>query len=313
MALVIVAIGGNSLLADAEHVSFADQLNAAGKTAEKIADLVAAGWSVGVTHGNGPQVGFQLRRSELGKSEAPEHPLDVCDADTQGSIGYALLLTLQNAFAQRELDTKVAALLTRVEVDAGDPAFSHPEKPIGPFFSQEEAREKEDRLGWTLREDSGRGYRRVVPSPLPRAILELDALDTLLAAGVVVVAVGGGGIPVVRGADGDYKGVAAVVDKDLATSLWAKKAGAEVIVFSTKVSEVKSHFGTPREKAIRHMSAAEAQALLDEGIHFAPGSMAPKVRAAIEFVAAGGKRAVITDPEHIQAALAGGAGTTIVA
>ncbi len=311
MPLAVIAIGGNSLITDAEHRTVEDQYAAAGETGHHISALVAAGWEVAVTHGNGPQVGFILRRSELASHELHEVPLDVCGADTQGAIGYALQQNLSNDFRRAGLDKQVATVVTQVEVAADDPAFADPSKPIGSFMEEPEAVRRRSEDGWDVVEDAGRGWRRVVASPVPVRIVELDVVKQLLDAGVVVIAVGGGGIPVVADADGDLTGVAAVIDKDLASALLAEKIGADLLIISTSVEKVALNFGTRDERWIDHFSVEEVKHYLAEGTHFKEGSMAPKMRAVVQFLEAGGKEALITDPENIEAAMDRQTGTWI--
>lgn len=305
----LVAVGGNSLIADSQHQSVADQWAAAAVTCRSIAALVEAGWSVVVTHGNGPQVGFVLRRSELARRELHEVPLDVCGADTQGAIGYAFQQLLDNELRQRGIARQVVTIVTQTEVAADDPAFQNPAKPIGSFMDSRTAHRRATGEGWTVAEDAGRGWRRVVPSPLPQRIVEEPAIGGLLEHGFVVIAAGGGGIPVVAGPDGSLRGVAAVIDKDLASALLASEIGADPFVITTAVERVALRFGTPAQEWIDSMSLREAKRLLGEGTHFAPGSMAPKIAAVVSFLERGGSRAIITDPAHLERALAGGAGT----
>jgi len=311
--LAVVAIGGNSLIKDRWHQTVQDQYRAAGETCHYIADMVEQGWEVAITHGNGPQVGFILRRSEIAAKVAGMHevPLDSCGADTQGAIGYHLQQHLQNEFRRRGMKKTAATVVTQVLVDRDDPAFQRPTKPIGGFMDEAEARERANKEGWTVVEDAGRGWRRVVPSPLPRQILELDAIRRLLDAGIVTVAVGGGGIPVIRNEAGDLQGVAAVIDKDYASSLLARSIGASLFLISTAVEKVYLDFNTPKQRAIDIMTVAEARQYMEEG-HFAEGSMLPKIQAAVWFLEAGGLRAIITSPENIARALSGETGTHIV-
>lgn len=309
---VVVAIGGNSLIRDSEHKTVEDQYEAAKETDHHIAGLVADGWDVAITHGNGPQVGFILRRSELARHELHEVPLDVCGADTQGAIGYMLGQNLINDFRRRGIDRQVAAVVTQVEVDPQDPAFRHPTKPIGSFFSEEEAKRRRDEEGWEVIQDANRGWRRVVPSPMPQRIVEIDAIRALLDRGFVVIGVGGGGIPVVADDQGDLHGVAAVIDKDLASALLAIEIDADLLLVSTGVEKVALRFGTPDQEWVDRMTLEEAKRYLEEGIHFAEGSMAPKIRAVIEFLEAGGREALITDPDNLERAVAGETGTRIV-
>jgi carbamate kinase len=265
-----------------------------------------------VTHGNGPQVGFIMRRSELARHELHPVPLDSCDADTQGAIGYMIQQSLENEFLRRGLKRSAVALVTQVEVDADSPAFTHPSKPIGAFMDEATARARAAQEGWTVREDAGRGWRRVVPSPEPKAIVELAAIKALVDAGFVVTAVGGGGIPVVRDGEGLLRGVEAVIDKDYASSLLATDLDADQFVISTSVERVFLDFRKPGERAIDRMTLAEARRHLADG-QFGEGSMAPKIAAAIRYLERGGKRAVITSPEQLERAVDGLAGTSIVA
>ncbi len=311
MPTAVIAIGGNSLIKDKDHQTVQDQYQAAKETDHHIAALVAMGWDVAVSHGNGPQVGFILRRSELAAHELHEVPLDVCGADSQGAIGYALQQNLYNEFAAIGIDKGVATIVTQVEVDAADPAFANPSKPIGSFMDEEAGRRRMEE-GWDVVEDAGRGWRRVVASPRPKRIVELDAVNLLLDAGMVVITVGGGGIPVVADEDGNLRGVPAVIDKDLASALLATNIGADLLLISTAVEKCLLHFGKPHEEPIDEMTVAEAKAYLAEGTHFAKGSMAPKVQAGIEYLEAGGKMVIITDPEHIEDAVKGTTGTRII-
>lgn len=312
MPRLVIAIGGNSLIPDGDHQTVQDQYEAAGETGDRIAALVEQGWDVAISHGNGPQVGFILRRSELASSELHEVPLDYCGADTQGAIGYMLQQNLVNDFRQRGIDKSVVTVVTQVEVDAADPAFDKPAKPIGSFMDEEEAVRRRDEEGWDVLEDAGRGWRRVVASPQPMRIVELDVIRGLLDAGVVTIAVGGGGIPVVKNADGDLEGIAAVIDKDLASALLANQIGAELLLISTAVEKVALNFGTPEQRWVDQFTLDEVKQYLAEGGHFAEGSMAPKMRAVVQFLEGGGSEALITDPGNIERAMAGETGTRIV-
>lgn len=309
--IIVLAIGGNSLIRDERHRSVQDQWVLARETCHHIAEIVADGHRVVVTHGNGPQVGFIVRRSELARHELHEVPLDSCDADTQGAIGYMIQQSLENEFTRRRMLKTAVALVTQVEVDKASPAFAHPSKPIGSFMDEATARERAAQEGWTIGEDAGRGWRRLVPSPEPVAVIEIDAVRTLVDTGFVVTAVGGGGIPVVRDAEGMLHGVEAVIDKDYASSLLATALGADLFIISTAVPHVCLDFGTPDERPIARMTLAEARQYLDEG-EFAEGSMAPKIRAMVQFLEQGGRRGVITRPQDLEAAVEGRAGTAIV-
>jgi len=297
--VAVVAIGGNSLIKDAGHQSVSDQYVAAHDTTEHILSMIKDGWSVVITHGNGPQVGFILRRSELAAHELHEVPLDVCGADTQGAIGYALQQNLQNEFRQAGLDRSVATVITQVEVAADDPAFTRPGKPIGSFMDEEQA-ERRRQEGWDLIEDANRGYRRVVASPVPLRIVELPVIRQLLDSGTVVIAVGGGGIPVVA-ENGELHGVAAVIDKDLASALLANALDADLLLISTAVDQVALNFGTPQQRWVDRLTLSEAKRYLAEGGHFGSGSMAPKIQAMVNYLERGGREALITSPASIEA------------
>jgi carbamate kinase len=312
--IAVVAIGGNSLIKDEKHKTVEDQYQAAKKTTYHIADMIEAGWDVAIGHGNGPQVGFILRRSEIAARVEGMHeiPLDVCGADSQGAIGYALQQTLQNELYKRKIKKNVATVITQVLVDRNDKAFQNPSKPIGSFMNEAEANRRATDMGWSVVEDAGRGWRRVVASPLPQEVVELETVKALLGAGVVVITVGGGGIPVIDAGEGEYKGVAAVIDKDYASSLLARAIHADLFLISTAVEKVAINFSKPNEKWLDRMTLAEAKQYLSEGIHFAKGSMAPKIQAIIWYMEAGGKRALITSPENIGRALRNETGTWIV-
>lgn len=311
--LAVVAIGGNSLIKDNTRVRVEDQYEAAKETCYYIADMIEQGWDVAIGHGNGPQVGFILRRSEIAHKVAGMHevPLDVCGADTQGAIGYALQQNLQNEFRRRGIKKQAATVVTQVVVDRNDPSFQNPTKPIGGFMTEEEARRRAQEEGWTVVEDAGRGWRRVVASPLPQRIVELDAVKRLLDAGIVTITVGGGGIPVIEDEEGNLKGVAAVIDKDYAASLLARSIGADLFLISTAVEKVYLNFNKPDQRPIDVMTVSEAKRYIAEG-HFAKGSMLPKIEAIIWFLEAGGKEAIITNPENIARALRGETGTRII-
>ena len=309
----VIAIGGNSLIKDKEHITVPDQYQAAKETCHHIAGMIEQGWTVAIGHGNGPQVGFILRRSEIAAKFAGMHevPLDSCGADTQGALGYHLQQNLQNEFKRRGMKKAAATVVTQVLVDRDDAAFQNPAKPIGSFMEEADAKERADKEGWVVVEDAGRGWRRVVASPLPQEIIELDAVKELLDAGIITVTVGGGGIPVIEDEEGNLVGTAAVIDKDFASSLLAQCINADLFLISTAVEKVSLNFGKPDQTDIDQMTVAEAKQYMEEG-HFAPGSMAPKIQAIIWFLETGGKEAIITDPENIERALAGETGTRIV-
>ena len=308
----VVAIGGNSLIKDKQHQTVADQYEAMRETTASIADLVAIGWEMAITHGNGPQVGFILRRSELLRHELHEVPLDACGADSQGAIGYALQQNMRNHLLARGLEIPVATVVTQVEVSPDDPAWQNPSKPIGSFMTAEVAAERRAGEGWAVVEDAGRGWRRVAASPQPVAIVEADVVRMLLDAGVIVITVGGGGIPVVRRSDGSLHGVDAVIDKDLASAMLATVIEAGLLVITTAVEKVALGWGTPQQRWVDRLTLSEAKAYLAEGTHFAAGSMAPKIQACINYLEAGGGEVLITDPEHLPAAIRGETGTRVV-
>ncbi|WP_019637900.1 carbamate kinase family protein [Paenibacillus fonticola] len=312
--LVVVAIGGNSLVKGNEHDTIQDQYEAVCGIAANIADMVEEGCEVVVTHGNGPQVGFTLRRSEIAEKVAgmPGVPLVNCVADTQGGIGYQIQQALTNEFIRRGMKQKVATVITQVEVNSDDPNFHNPSKPVGSFFTLEQAEElKQEHPEWVFVEDSGRGYRRVVPSPNPIDIIEKEAIKSLIEAGYVVVAVGGGGIPVVKTSEQTYEGIDAVIDKDLATSLLAEQIKAETLVITTGVPKVFIHFGKPNQQALDEITVAETKQYVLED-HFPKGSMLPKIEASLSFLEQSGSRVIITNPESLKAAINNEAGTHIV-
>lgn len=306
----VIAIGGNSLIRDNLHQSVQDQYQAAMATCQHIVSMIADGWRVVITHGNGPQIGFILRRSELAAHELHEVPMDVCGADSQGAIGYELQQNLYNELRRRGIERDAVTVVSQVQVAADDPAFCKPSKPIGSFMDAAQAQRRRAE-GWDIVEDANRGWRRVVPSPQPLRIVELPAIRRLLDAGVVVIAVGGGGIPVVADESGELRGVAAVIDKDLASALLASEIGADLFVISTAVEKVALDFGTAAQRWIDHMTLAEAREHLAEGRHFAAGSMRPKIQAVVSFLERGGREALITDPENLERAIAGQTGTVI--
>jgi carbamate kinase len=312
--VAVVAIGGNSLIKDNKHQTVEDQYLAAKESAFHIADMIEAGWDVAIGHGNGPQVGFILRRSEIAHKVEGMHevPLDVCGADSQGAIGYSLQQNLQNEFKKRGIKKPVCTVVTQVKVNKNDKAFQNPTKPIGGFMEEADAKQRQKDLGWSVVEDAGRGWRRVVASPLPEEVVELESVKTLIDAGATVVTVGGGGIPVVEDEKGELVGTAAVIDKDFACSLLAREINADLLLISTAVEKVALNYGKPDEKWLDKMTLAEAKQYLADGIHFAKGSMAPKIQAIIWFLEAGGKQGLITNPENIGRALKGETGTWIL-
>ena len=309
--VVVVAVGGNSLIKDEKHKSIPDQYEAGVESMRHIVDMIEQGWEVVVTHGKGPQVGFIHRRSELSRHELHEVPLDFCGADTQGSIGYMFAMALDNEFHTRKMDKKSAAVVTQTIVDRNDKAFQNPTKPIGSFMDEKTAKERAAKEGWVVVEDAGRGWRRVVASPIPVKIVEAKAIRTLIDAGFTVVGVGGGGIPVIEDEKGDLKGVEAVIDKDFGSSLLATLINADMFVITTAVEKVAINYNKPNQKWLDRMTIDEAKAYMAEG-HFAKGSMLPKIQAILRFLEAGGKQAIVTNPENIGRALKGETGTWIV-
>jgi carbamate kinase len=309
--VAVVAVGGNSLIRDEKHRTVPDQYAAACESMHHIADMIVAGWEVVVTHGNGPQVGFILRRSELSRHELHEVPLDYCGADSQGAIGYMFQRALDNEFQRRGLAKRSASIVTQTVVDRADPAFQKPSKPIGSFMTEADARVRAAQDGWVVVEDAGRGWRRVVASPAPRRIVEADIIQALIKAGVVVIGVGGGGIPVYEDDHGELVGVEAVIDKDFGAALLANMIGADLFIISTAVEKVALNYNKPNQQWLDRLTLAEARQHLAEG-HFAKGSMGPKIQAVISYLERGGQTALITDPANIGRALAGQTGTWIV-
>jgi carbamate kinase len=309
--LAVVAIGGNSLIKDEAHRTVPDQFNAVRETAVHIAEMIEQGWNVVITHGNGPQVGFILLRAEYSRKVLHPVPLDSCGADTQGAIGYMIQQAMHNEFVRRDIHRQCVTVVTQVLVDKNDPAMHNPSKPIGSFYKEEDAREKMEEEGWVMVEDAGRGWRRVVSSPQPKEIIERHAIDTLIKNGFIVVAVGGGGIPVVSDEAGNLSGVEGVIDKDLASSLLATQLEADLLLISTAVEKVALNFKKPDQRDLNRITLSEAKRYYAEG-HFAKGSMGPKVLAIINYLERGGKAALITMPETIGKALAGETGTWVV-
>ena len=308
--VAVVAVGGNALVKDKSKMTIQDQYEAAYETMGHITRMIKSGWNVIISHGNGPQVGFILRRSELASHELHPVPLDYCGADSQGAIGYMFQRALNSHFMDEGMDKHALTVVTMVEVDKNDPAFQNPTKPIGSFLDEATAKERMAE-GKTFVEDAGRGWRQVVPSPRPKRIVEVEPIHSLVENGFIVVASGGGGIPVVEGEDGKLKGIEAVIDKDFASALLAETISADLLLISTAVEKVALNFNTPEEKWLDEITVAEAKQYIEEG-HFAPGSMLPKVQACIEFLEKGGEKALITDPPNIPRALKGETGTWIV-
>ena len=311
---LVIAIGGNSLIADPKHITVADQYQAAVHTAESLIDIFSSDKKIAIVHGNGPQVGFILRRSEIARALLHSVPLDSCVADTEGAIGYHIQMAIRNALVKKALKREVTTVVTETLVDLKDPAFTSPSKPIGSFMLEEEALKFKESEGWSIQEDAGRGWRRVVPSPEPKDIVEMKSIRQLVDNGVIAIAAGGGGIPVIQDENGMYKGVEAVIDKDLAAALLAGKLDAGTFIISTAVEKVCLNFGKPDQKALSQITLTEAEQYMREG-HFAKGSMLPKIQAMLKFMRSGnraGKVGIITDPEHLAAALEGRAGTRII-
>ena len=309
--LAVIALGGNSLIKDKQHQSIEDQYEAAYKSCEHIVDLIGDGYNVVLTHGNGPQVGFILLRSEIARNTVHEVPLDFCGADTQGALGYNFQQALGNIMKKRGIKRSAVTVVTQVVVDKNDPAFKNPTKPIGSFYTEEESKERKAQ-GWDMVEDAGRGWRRVVASPLPVEIIEEDSINTLIKNDFIVICTGGGGIPVIRD-DNDYlQGVAAVIDKDYASALLAGNIKANAFIISTAVEKVYLNYGTPEQKGLDNITVSELKKYMEEG-HFKPGSMLPKIKAAVSFIENGGEKAIITDPANIKRAVAGETGTHITA
>jgi carbamate kinase len=309
--LAVVAIGGNSLITDPKYPEITNQWDAVRETCRHIADMIANGWNVVISHGNGPQVGFILQRAEIAaKQGIHDVPLDLIVADTQGSIGYMLQQALDNSLRRLGINRTIVTVVTQVRVDANDPAFQNPSKPIGGFMTEDVAR-KYEADGWQVVEDAGRGWRRVVASPKPEAIHEINAIKALYLNGYIVIAGGGGGIPVVRNEQGSLRGVYAVIDKDRASSLLAQSLRADLFIISTGVEKVSINFNKPNQVDLDILTLQDAQRYMEEE-HFAAGSMKPKIEAAMEFIQMGGPQALITDPPNMARALKGETGTRIV-
>jgi carbamate kinase len=308
----LIAIGGNSLIRVGQRGTIEEQLANAQDTARKITQLVADGWRIVITHGNGPQVGAALLRSERAAGEAYTHPLDVCVATTQSEIGYLLQRGLECELRRAGFYMPVITILTQVRVNPDDPAFAKPTKPIGPFYTKKTADDKIKALNWTMVEDSTRGYRRVVPSPEPLEILEMEVIRQVLELGIIVIALGGGGIPVIVGEDHSITGVDAVIDKDRASALLASGLGLDCFVISTDVDQVYLNYKKPNQRGVKRATAEWMEYYLREG-QFAPGSMGPKIEAAIRFIKGGGKDVFVTSFDHMIEAIHGKAGTQITA
>lgn len=306
--VAVVAVGGNALVREKGKETLSDQYAAVCLTMPYIVDMIQDGWNVIVTHGNGPQVGFILRRSELSISEVHPIPLDYAGSNTQGSIGYMFQTALMNEFKQRGMPNQAVTVVTETLVDKKDPAFKNPTKPIGSFMDEKTALQHRDADGWSVMEDAGRGWRRVVASPAPVKILQQDAIMSLVGAGFTVVAVGGGGIPVIENSRGGIEGVEAVIDKDLSSALFASSINADLFIISTEVEKVAINFNKPDVQWLDKLSTADSKKYLAEG-QFGKGSMEPKIKAVLNFLERGGKKALITNPDNMMRALRGETGT----
>ncbi|MDA1099208.1 MAG: carbamate kinase [Proteobacteria bacterium] len=304
----VVAVGGNSLITDEFHQAIPDQYEAAVNTVKRVVDMMQSGWNIVLTHGSGPQVGYILRRSELAIAEVAPVPMDYADADIQGAVGYMFQRAFHNEFVKRGLPGHAIAIVSQVLVDPDDPAFANPTKPIGPQLDEATAKARGEKLGWIVKDDVGRGWRRVVPSPTPRKILELEQIKLLTANGFVVIACGGGGIPVIENEKKYLVGVEAVVDKDLASSLLASDLKADVFIITTGVDRVAINYGAPNEEWLDSLDLNRARELYDAD-HFDPGSMGPKVLAMINYLESGGAKGIITNPENLIKALDDKSGT----
>ncbi len=310
MKTMLLAVGGNSLIRAGEKGTTAEQQFNAHRTAAEIARLVRDGYRIVLTHGNGPQVGAALLRSERGESQVPGQTLDICDASTQGEIGYLLQQALDTELKHAGLDVPVATVLTQVVVSLDDPAMQHPTKPIGPFYSREEAEQRAHHLGWKIVEDAARGYRRLAPSPEPLDIVELEIIRDLMQQNVLVIACGGGGVPVAW-RQGNLQGVEAVIDKDRASSLLASRLGIEQFVISTDAQYVYLDFKKTTQRPLVLVGCRELRRYAEAG-HFPPGNMGPKIESVLRFLMRGGKEAIITSCENLYQAVCGSGGTHIV-
>jgi carbamate kinase len=308
--LALIAIGGNSIIKSGQRGTIDEQFENIEETCRSIVQLVLRGYRVVITHGNGPQVGAQLLRSELAAHQVYTHPLDVCVADTQGSMGYMIQNSLQRALDDNNRNDEVGSVVTQVVVDEDDPAFKNPTKPVGPFYTEEQAREKTEKLGWEMIEDAARGYRRVVPSPIPKEIVEYRMIKAAVEDNIIVIAVGGGGVPVVRRKDRLY-GIEAVIDKDRASSILARSLGADLFIIPTDAEKVYLNFKKANQQALDRVTLDEAKRYLNDG-HFPPGNMGPKIEAVIGFIEGGGEHAIITTPELLGRAVDGETGTHFV-
>ncbi|HPO27619.1 MAG TPA: carbamate kinase [Petrotogaceae bacterium] len=308
--LAVVAIGGNAVNRPGESPTAENMIKAVRTTASYLADMIQMGYSLIVTHGNGPQVGNILIQQDLAKDTIPPFPMDLCGSMTQGYLGYMIAQELHNIFIERKIKKEVCTVVSQVVVDENDDGFKNPSKPVGPFYSAEYANKMHTEKGWTVKEDSGRGWRKVVPSPIPEDVIEKDAIKNLIEKDYIVVAAGGGGIPVVRQSNGMLKGVEAVIDKDRASALLAGIMNADELIILTAVEKVCLNYNKPDQKELDTLTLAQAQEYISQG-HFAKGSMLPKIQACVDFVRNTGKPALITDMEKLKDALAGKTGTKI--
>ncbi len=309
--LTVLAFGGNAIIRKGQAGNIHTQFANTRKVLEGVVGLVVRGSGLIIVHGNGPQVGNELVRSQMASSEVPELPLGVLVADTEGGMGYMIQQSLQNLLWRYRVKKPVVTILTQVVCDRDDPRFNRPTKPIGRFFTEEEAQQLLSEKGWVMREDAGRGWRLVVPSPKPSRIIEHKTISMLVDAGIIVIAGGGGGIPIFVEEDGDFEGLDAVIDKDFTASLIGRNVGADTLVIATDIQNVSLDFNTDRQKDLDLITVDEAERYLGEG-HFLEGSMAPKIEASVEFLKAGGRRVIITSPDSLAQALRGEAGTTII-
>lgn len=310
MKIAVIAIGGNAIIQEGQKGTIEEQFENIRKSCDSIIDLIEEGYNVVLTHGNGPQIGNVLIKQEIAKDIVPPYPMDACGAETQGLLGYVINQVLSNRMSERKINKKVISIITRVLVDKNDSGFSNPTKPVGPFYNLEGKKIIENEKGYVMKEDSGRGYRRVVASPRPLNILETDAVKILSDSGYLVIAVGGGGIPVIKEESG-FIGVESVIDKDYASSLLAREIEADILIMLTKVDQVAVDFGKPTQKFLSQMTLKEAKRYVSEG-QFPPGSMGPKIDAAIDFVEGSKKTALITSIERLKDAVIGNTGTRII-
>ena len=308
---IVVALGGNALIRAGEAGTLEEQRRRISRAMAQTADLVTSGFAVVITHGNGPMVGQLLLQMECARATVPPMPLFMCDADSEGGLGYLIQQCLVNELHRRGLKRGVVTVVTQVLVSRDDPGFKAPDKPIGPWYPAAEARRLKTERGWRLVEDAGRGWRRVVPSPRPVTIIEQDIISYLLRGGIIVIAAGGGGVPVIRLANGELRGVEAVIDKDRASAVLAREISADLLIFLTAVDYVYLDYGKPGQRPLTALNCTEARKYLQDG-HFAPGSMGPKMESALDFLSRGGKRVLITEPESLADALAGRTGTHIL-